>query len=135
MDAAAEHVVVVVHHDALLGVYDLTLVALDVDHNSRAVLLLDNSDSTVRAALEPVVRHREEGASQRIEEGDGGRIGVWQSTNRRFLLWVQSRNILRWGKWIDTSLLKPCLPGIGFRCDLLEIFRNIARDVGICPWI
>ncbi len=132
MDTGAQHVVVVAHDDALFCIHDLPLVALDIEHNPRVILLVFDHGRTVRAALEFIVRHCEEGASQRIGKGNAGSVGVNQSANRRFLLRIQSRRILWWIKRIHVSLLKPCFPVIRLRC---EIFLNIAGDISICTWI
>ena len=37
VDAVAQHVVVIAHHDTVLGIYNFTLVALDVHHNGSRI--------------------------------------------------------------------------------------------------
>ena len=59
MDAIAQHVVVVADNDPVLGVDDLPLVALDVDHHARRVGLLRRCRCI--AVLKPIVRHRDDG--------------------------------------------------------------------------
>ncbi|MCP3956084.1 MAG: hypothetical protein GY697_28300, partial [Desulfobacterales bacterium] len=74
VDAVTKHVIVVTHYDAVLGIDDLPLVAFDIKEDMRLVKLLGGRvRSRCFAVLEPVVRYRENRASQRIGMRDSGR--------------------------------------------------------------
>ena len=84
VDAVAEHVVVVAHDDAVLGVDDLALVAFDVEDDPRAMELLDGRSGRGRVAvLGLVVGDGEEGAAERVGVGDGGCRGMDARSSRR----------------------------------------------------
>jgi hypothetical protein len=64
MDAGAEQVVVVAHHDAILGIDHLALIAFDVELDAGRVLFLYRFDRAVRfLTLELVMSNCKEGAS------------------------------------------------------------------------
>ena len=70
MNPAAEHVVVVVHHDAVLGVDHIALVTFDVVDDSRPIELVDRNT----AARHPVVGNGNEGAAEGIHMGNTGSV-------------------------------------------------------------
>ncbi len=82
VDLRAEHVVVVSHDDAVLGVDHFALVAFDVEDDTGGIFLLDDG----AIALESVVRDREEGAAERVGVGDRRRCRVDRGLRGRGLL-------------------------------------------------
>ena len=93
VDAVAEHVVVVAHDDAPQG--RRCTIASRTSRwlpsmskiDAGAVELLDWADRPgCIAALEPVVRDGEERAAERVEVGDGRRVGVDRRLVRRVFL-------------------------------------------------
>jgi hypothetical protein len=85
MDTVSEHVVVVLHDDALFDdaqtvppfIPDFALVAFDVENDSCAMELFDGRIGRGRVAVfEPVVGDGEKRAAQRVRVGDSGRRGM-----------------------------------------------------------
>ena len=66
MDAVAEHVVVVAHDDAVVGVFDLALISFDVQGYAGGIF------PNRTAGILAVVGNRQHGPTQRVEPGHGG---------------------------------------------------------------
>src|SRR6516225_7419846 len=67
MDAGAEHVIVVAHDDAIVGIDDLALVALDVEGSPGGVELLGRRVPWIGAARnETVMGDAQKCAAQRV---------------------------------------------------------------------
>ena len=70
VDARAEHVIVIAHDRAAERVDDFALVAFDVEHGAGRILLV------VAVLILAVVGDGQKGSAQRVEMGNGRRVGV-----------------------------------------------------------
>jgi hypothetical protein len=92
-----DHIVVVAHHDPVLGIDNLALVALDVDNDHGAV---ERFDWQAVSRSDPVLGDGKESSPQAVQVNDSWRAGMRCCLTRRCLL-------LRTHGAIDAG----CIPG------------------------
>ena len=107
MNLAAEHVVVVVHHDAVFGIDDFSLVAFDVEYDAGRVALLDRFNRAIAlCTFKLVVRDGEESAAKRIHVGDRRSVGMETRFCARppvLVIPARPRSVPR-ARWADNRL-------------------------------
>ena len=92
VNAVAQQVIGVGHHDTVFGIHHLSLVALNIQHDPCGIL-----DGFASLRVNPVVRYRQNRAPQGIQMGHRGRSGMDCRLLRRLLLQFSQGSILTLG--------------------------------------